>query len=597
MILSRLYDLAIRKKLTEDPSTEDQPVPYIVKLNTNGDYIGIESTHSLTSLPGKKKDAPPKTMRDKGRILSVPRAHGSPGVQGFARFFVDTLPRVLPFSDEEKSARSRATFWKQINQAAEATNHPSLRAVQEFGRALSLKTDLAQRVKADVERLESSPNDRCTFEVVADQGKCIVQLGPIRDWYRKLFVAMNSARQADDPIGVCQITGEIGPLPATHAIKLSGIPGGSPMGISVVSNDKAAFESYGLEKATNAGIGYPAADGYARALTALIQNKVPGAPRSSLRVGNAIFLYWTRQDAETDFMNLFENPDPAQVEQLIHSIYAGKEDQGLSGESDFFLLGLSGNAARAIVRDYLEAPLPRVKANLARWFRELRIADLSKEGAGRPTSRFPLWLLAASTALESDQVAPETPVRLLSAALKGEPLCESLLAACIRRLRAEGSQGFRAARLALIKLFLLRRNIDVTETLSLDERHPAYVYGRMLAIFEQIQYAALGDVNANVVDKFFGTFSAAPALVFSRLFANSQNHLRKIKSEKPGSYVALDRLLAEVTSLHSAAPPKGQLSLQDQGRFALGYYHQRAKRFEEIAERKAAKAEAQGNRV
>ncbi len=146
--------------------------------------------------------------------------------------------------------------------------------------------------------------------------------------------------------------------------------------------------------------------------------------------------------------------------------------------------------------------------------------------------------------------------------------------------------------MALIKLILLRRDIPVTDTLDSDERQPAYLYGRLLAVFEQIQYAALGDVNANVVDKFYGTFSSAPSLVFSRLYADAENHLRKLRGEKPGSFVALDKLLTEVSRLLPPSGPKGQLSLQDQGRFALGYYHQRAEQFEQIAERKAKSLES-----
>jgi CRISPR-associated protein Csd1 len=332
----------------------------------------------------------------------------------------------------------------------------------------------------------------------------------------------------------------------------------------------------------NACIGYTAADSYLLALTALIQGKLEGRPRTALKVGDVLFLFWTRQPADTGFMNLFEAPDPAEVERLVQSAAAGKEYQGLTDTNDFYLLGLSGNSARAIVRDYLEAPLPRVRENLARWFRELRIAEATRDGLGQPTCRFALWQLATATALDMDQVAPETPTRLLLAALKGDPLPESLLAACLRRLRAEGSAGFRPARMGLIKLTLLRRNCPVSETLNGDDRHPAYVYGRLLAVFEQVQYAALGDVNANVVDKFYGTFSAAPALVFSRLYANAQNHMRKLRGDNPGAFVNLDRLLTEVPNLLPPGPPRGQLSLRDQGRFALGYYHQRARRFENL---------------
>jgi CRISPR-associated protein Csd1 len=179
----------------------------------------------------------------------------------------------------------------------------------------------------------------------------------------------------------------------------------------------------------------------------------------------------------------------------------------------------------------------------------------------------------------------------MHAALKGDPVPDAVLAACLARLRAEGSDGFRPARLALVKLTLLRRDVPVTETLDPVEAHPAYLCGRLLAVFEQIQYAALGDVNATVTDKFFGTFSCAPAVLLGRLFAGAQNHLRKLRGEKPGAYVALDRLLTEVSG-KLKAPPTRPLSLEEQGRFALGYYHEKARRFEQSAERKAARAAA-----
>jgi CRISPR-associated protein Csd1 len=165
-----------------------------------------------------------------------------------------------------------------------------------------------------------------------------------------------------------------------------------------------------------------------------------------------------------------------------------------------------------------------------------------------------------------------------------------VLVGCLRRLAVEGSGGFRAPRMALVKLILTRRNIPVTEQLNSDETHPAYVYGRLLAVFEQIQYVALGDVNANVVDKFYATMSSAPAMVVGRLDINARNHLRKIRGEKPGLAVNLEKQLMAVLDLLGAAPPPARVPLMDQGRFALGFYHEKAKRFEEAAERKAEKA-------
>jgi CRISPR-associated protein Csd1 len=168
-----------------------------------------------------------------------------------------------------------------------------------------------------------------------------------------------------------------------------------------------------------------------------------------------------------------------------------------------------------------------------------------------------------------------------------------LLVLCLKRLQADGSEAFRASRLALIKIILKRRGVPVSDQLDPNEQHPAYVYGRLLAVFEQIQYVALGDVNANVVDKFYSTMSSAPAMVVGRLQDNARNHLRKLRGEKPAAAVSLEKRLMQVLELLGAAAPPPRQSLQDQGRFALGYYHEKAKRFAEAAERKADKANAE----
>lgn len=587
MILQRLYELAVRERLLDEIAFEDQPVPFIVQIGRDGSYLGIQERRG--ELPAKKKDSKPKP--DKGHVASVPTAHGNTANPGFARFFCDTLPRVLPIvydeADGEKSDRSRATFWQQVAQAADEIRDPALMAVRVFGQRLENDAELANRIASDVAALKPAKSDRCTFAWDPDFGRTIVERDTVRSWYSAFFAKTITVKQDAGPSGLCQVTGEFGPIPTTHSFKLAGVPGGLPTGVSLISYDKAAFESYGLDGTANAGVGYAAVDGYGRALTALIQNKLARNQRTSFRLGNLLFLFWTRIAADTSFMNLFEAA-PDDFPHLLESLYKGAETQATAEENALFILTLSGNAARAIVRDYLELPLRRAVANLRQWFSDLRIADVSRDGAGKPTSAFPLWQLAAATAFDSDQVAPDTPARLVAAALRGGPVSESLLIACLRRLRAEGRKGFRASRMALIKLILVRREIVMSDTLDADERNSAYLYGRLLAVFEQIQYAALGDINANVVDKFYGTFSSAPALVFSRLYANAQNHLRKLRGDKPAAHVALDRLLMEVTSLLPPSPPKGQLSLADQGRFALGYYHQRAKQFEQIADRKAA---------
>jgi CRISPR-associated protein Csd1 len=603
MILTRLYELAVRERLLADPAFEVQPVPFVVVLDEGGMFLGVEEQRGVVRKESKKKGSPPKEEPDKGVMRSIPRPHGNTASQGFARYFVDTLPRVLltvhdlaRITDEakkqneiEKRRRSFTTFWQQIDAAADATDDPALRAVQAFGGQLKEDGQLAERVRKAVAEKDPASGDRVTFAYHPHGGPTILEWRPLRQWYADFFQKFTAGKQTGGPVGFCTVTGTVGPLPASHPIKLTGIPGGLPTGVSIVSFDKPAFQHYGLDGAANAAVGYEAADGYARAFQWL-----RGRRDHHFVVGGTMYLFWTRQPADLSEVMALGEPDAGQVKQLLEGVARGKGANAIDDTNKFYLLAVSGNSARAVVRDYLERPLGQVRGAIRDWLADLRIADPSKDYQGRPNAAFPLWMLAVATAQESDRVAPDTHARLMHAALTGGPLPDSVLAACLGRLRAEGGGGFRAARMGLVRLCLNRNHFRggdrMTETLNPDEMHPAYVYGRLLRVFEEIQREALGDVNATVVDKFYGTFSAAPALIFARLYSNAQNHLRKIRGENPGAAFNLDRRLAEVTGLLPPAPPAGTLPLADQGRFALGYYHQKARTFEEIAERRRAKA-------
>jgi CRISPR-associated protein Csd1 len=584
MILNRLYELAVRERLLADPAFEEQAVPFVIQIGEGGKFLGIDGEP-----PRPPKKGEPRVERK----LSIPRPHGNTASQGFARYFVDTVARVLPVvfdeKNSEKEERSRTSFWKQIDAAADATDDPALRAVQQFGRRLADKA-FAEAVRLAVAGKHATGAERVTFAYSPDGGPSVPERKGVKEWYTKFFRQFTDAKQTDGPVGFCTITGTVGPLPTSHALALSGVPGGLPTGVKIVSFDKPAFQHHGLDGAANAAIGYEAADGYARGFQWL-----RGRREHHFVVGGTLFLFWTREPVDLEDMNAVGQADPDQVKKLLEGVRGGKAGEAVADANDFYLLAVSGNSARAVIRDYLERPLAQVRESIRKWFTDLRIADTSKQFLGRPNAAFPLWLLANATALEADRVAPDTHTQLTHAALTGAGLPDSVLAACLGRLRADGSDGFRPARMGLIKLCLERRGIPVTETLNPDDRDCAYVYGRLMEVFAQIQYEALGDVNASVVDKFYGTFSAAPGMVFGRLVANAQNHLRKLRAEKPGAYVALEQRLADILRLLPPAPPPAHFSLRDQGRFALGYYHEKAKRFEQIAEKKAEKAEKAAN--
>jgi CRISPR-associated protein Csd1 len=178
----------------------------------------------------------------------------------------------------------------------------------------------------------------------------------------------------------------------------------------------------------------------------------------------------------------------------------------------------------------------------------------------------------------NDEASPNVPRSLVRAAFNGGPLPESLLWEAVRRNRAE--QRVLRDRAVLIKMVLASRRGDeegAAWMVQLDEAYdaPAYLCGRLLAVIDAIQYAALGSVGASAVDRFYGTASSAPITVFPRLLNGAQPHLGKLRRDRRGQYLMLDRQLQGVMEkLRSNFPTV--LTLEDQGLFALGFYHQRA---------------------
>ena len=611
MIIRRLCDLEAREELLADPAFETMPVPYAIELDDGGILLGhgISSRRGNIVIPAKKKGGEPKTKPDAGKRVPIPRPHGNTASQGFARFFVNAVSRIVPMENDlakkgekdragelAKRGRSRATFWSQIDRAADETEDPALRAVQAFGRSLNSDPDLASKLEKALVARGAAPTDRCTFAYAPDRGKTILDRESVRAWYRQFYREYTGGRQEAGPTGICQITGKIGPIPTTHPIKLN-VPGWMSMGVALVSYDKAAFESYGLEGTANAAIGYEAADAYGLALKRLTQ----GGKRSSLRVGETLFLFWTREPASLDFMDLFDAPTTASIAHLLKAPDAGQAEQSSTSVDDFYCLVLSSNSARVIVRDYLEERLPKVKQNVVTWFRDLTIASTNKDDLGHPVATFPLWQLASSmTAPKSGNQVDWSRIndlipRLVAAALKGDELPDGILASCLQRLRAEGSHGFRPPRMALMKICLIRKGVSMSEKLNPLESNPAYICGELLAVFDQIQRAALGKLKANVVDKYYGGFSAAPLTALGNLFENAQHHLQSIRTKNVQRAASLDKRLALVARKLKDVP-EGQLTFADQARFALGYYHAKADQIERWAKIQQERAEAESRK-
>lgn len=206
MIIQRLNELAVREQLLDDPAFESHPIKFAIQIATDGRYLGISELIGDSSPTTAGKPTP-----NRGKSLSVPLAHGSPNAAGFARFFADTLARVLPITfdlddpdgpasaaEREKRGRSRGTFWKQIDEAADKTDDPALRAIQAFGRLLC-DDDLVSQINSDARTRKATGADRCTFAWADDLGTTILEREEVKAFFVRITRSGRVAKRSRDP--------------------------------------------------------------------------------------------------------------------------------------------------------------------------------------------------------------------------------------------------------------------------------------------------------------------------------------------------------------------------------------------------------------
>ena len=348
--------------------------------------------------------------------------------------------------------------------------------------------------------------------------------------------------------------------------KIKGIPGGQTAGTSIISANAEAFESYGLTASLVAPTCAACGERFTKALNDLLSGEA-----SHRVLGSAAYVAWTREHVGFNFFTYTDDPKPEQVQALLDAVYRGGRVPHVD-DTRFYAATLSASGGRAVVRDWIDTTVWNVKEGLARWFQRQRIVD----GTGQIAPPLGLYALAAATVMKGTTPPATTPRALLRAAITGAPLPPGILHQAVQRCRVE--QAVTRPRAALIKLALLSSDPTAKEDdmVRLDPEHPSTAYhcGRLLAVLEAAQRAAIPGINATIVDRFYGTASTAPVSVFPRLLKGAQPHLAKLERDRRGAYVALQQRLEEILARVDRFPRT--LTLEDQGLFALGYYHQRA---------------------
>lgn len=561
MLLQRLAEYSARLDLPPTLYSET-PVRYVIELDAEGRLLNPEPVDTADP-------STPRTRRGFRRPMPQVQRASSIKPLLLADNAEYTLGLARDPSKVERVAACHRAYLDLIGRCSATTREP---AVETVGRFLTGDPLSGLKLPPDFDR-----GATITFRV---DGVLPVDLPGVQ-----AFWAAANDPDADPnrpaPVMQCLVCGRERPVLERLQGKLKGIPGGQTSGTSLISANADAFESYGLAASLIAPTCLECGERFTKGANALLADR-----SSRIDLGGVAFLIWTRQKVEFSFWELLAEPKPEQVRQLLGSAYSSR---GLPEVDDtaFYATALSGSGGRAVVRDWIDTTIGEVRRHLAEWFRGQAIVGTRGEEP-QPMGLYPLVL---SLVRDSRDLAPPTPRALLRTALTGAPLPMDLLFQAVRRNRAE--QGITRPRAALIKLVLLSRHpTDKEDTMVQLEPHnqtPAYLCGRLLAVLEEVQRLAVPGAKETIVDRFFGTASSAPSSVFGRLLRGAQPHLAKLERDRPGAWRALQSRLEEVQSGLMLFPRV--LTLEDQGLFALGYYHQRAwdrKMAREAADRRKA---------
>ncbi len=461
------------------------------------------------------------------------------------------LGKVAEGKKSERVQEQHQAFKQLVQECAKRLKLPEVQAVAAFYEnhfsALAIPDDY-------------DAAENVTFRV---NGQWLIDLPQVAKFWAEY--AARTHEITGEP-AECMVCGEVKPATRIHLVPTKGIPGGQSSGMALISVNSDAFESYGLKSGFVSPLCLDCSERALKALDVLIRDE-----RTHLTISNLVYCFWTRQESEFSIVRMLSDPDPNAVKHLLESVKTGRPSAPLN-EPDFYAVALSPNSARVVVRSYLELTVPEVQRNLAQWFEWQRLRR-DPESGDTPLGVF---RLAMSLYRESKDIPPHVPETLVRSAFTGAPLPNFLLQAAVQRNRAE--QGVRYERAKLIKAVLVSQETQLKEALTMLNRElndPAYKCGRLLAVIERIQGAAIGNPNATLTDKYYGSASTAPASVFGVLLRMTQLHLSKLRKQSEGRAVWLER------ELHDAMPDHfpTTLSLKEQGLFALGYYHQRSEFF------------------
>lgn len=608
MLLKALYDFYERACIEgkiEDTAFAEKPIRWLFALNAQGELLGVIEQADENNKPIRFKA--PRTNRStvSGRIANF-LAEGMDAVFGLnpEPFKYDEGSDTKKKSDLKREVK-HAHFWEQIELAAQAVEHSQINALLNFRNKMN-GTDAFFRSESGIDAKGKQTHqwwiktasdteakfggaDNITFQV---EGSLLISDESIQKHWRDAFAEEASDEEEKIDKGICLVTGQMNaPIMRTHRPLIANVPGAKQQSRLLVSFEGESFKSYGFDKSYNAPVSSSAVTAYTNALNWLLRQR-----NHTVRIADTVLCFWAREsDAVTDmFAFLFDTPKPESVRTFLHSPFSGIANASELKSDDFFSVTLGGNAGRVVVRHWMQSSIDVAVKNLQRWFEDLNVVTLREQRSENDTP-LSLYRLALATVREAKNLQADTMTQLYVASLEGRAPSLTLAAKLIDRLKTdlarEGADAlYNLSRFALLRLILNRHRKEDTPVMTpqlSDTDDAAYNCGRLLAIFDDLQMAAHDYKleGAGVVERYYGAACSSPNSAFGILWRLHQHHLKKVARQGEAGRAKAEAIKNKIADIatrfrqtDARFPPQfpRAFDLQQQGRFALGFYQQKA---------------------
>lgn len=563
MILKALYDYYNRCGNLPAPGMEEKEIGFVIVISKEGKFLRFEDC---------------RTDKTIGRVYLV-KKHVSRSSAAVANYLYDNSAYVLGYSDKDDSEKNQLyfnTFVEKVQSILDRMpDNSDIRTLMNFyaqGRE-AIHSEVEQDpLWEDIKKNLSKKYSVFSFRIEGDL-RILAE--------KKELMQTNEGTKNDNSRGLCMVTGVQGELVDTTTATM--IQGSQATAKLVAFQVNSGYDSYGKEKCGNAPISHEAEFAYTTALNTMLRRD----SRNKFTVGNRMFVFWASsndkaaEQAEESLFDLLgyseekkDNPNAKieQVRKVFTAIYSGSLSTSL--EDRFYILGLAPNSARIAVVYWSETPLRDFAGKILRHFDDMEIIDTRKDR--KPYMGIKDILSAVTLGGKQSEATPNLPESIIKSIFLGTPYPYTLLSACIRRIRAESGDGnaARITRIAIIKAFLNRQNVnDKRMEIMLDKRNTnqGYLCGRLFAVLDRIQEDANG--ISSIRERYMNAASSTPSSVFATILNLSSHHLENLSNE--GKKVFYEKLKQEIIDKISSDGFPAHLDLQDQGRFFVGYYHQR----------------------